>query len=213
MRSRCRPAQTRQSSISSTSSRSTATGLAFPDHRARVPVTARAWPSPSSPRSQRKVPAWRSGVAMLAWPPVASGARPVSGSAAGTPSIPRQLSIARWSRKLIADRDVDDVAALEPQIRPLQRPDRRCGRSGPQCEAARPCLQRQRGATWAEPGRRPKSERQRGRTQVRPSVRVDPAGIWGLPSDQCGPFFVVSGPSCDALPRCCQNGPFFAAEV
>ena len=63
-------------------------------------------------------------------------------------------------------------------------------------------------ATLREPGR--SRHRARGRPRrVRPSVRVDPAGIWGLPSDQCGPFFVVPEPSCDALPRCCQKGPFF----
>src|SRR4029453_4094169 len=60
----------------------------------------------------------------------------------------------------------------------------------------------------------------RQRRQYRRSVRVDPAGIWGLSSDRCGPFFLgvflgVFLGACRAVTPCpgaVKRGHFFAAD-
>ena len=67
-----------------------------------------------------------------------------SGSAAGAPSSPRQSSTAGTGSSF-PKRDLDGVAALEPEFGSLQGPDRRGGRAGAQRETVGLGLQRQRG--------------------------------------------------------------------
>src|SRR6185312_12791515 len=60
--------------------------------------------------------------------------------------------------------NLDDIAALELQIRLSQPPDTSGGSSGPQLQAFNLALQLQLGATLGEPGRG-RNGRQRGRPQ------------------------------------------------
>src|SRR4051794_19115196 len=61
--------------------------------------------------------------------------------------------------------DLDDITALEPQIRLSQPPDWSCGSTRPQCQALRLALQLQLEAGLSEPGRGRKRG-QRGRPQA-----------------------------------------------
>jgi hypothetical protein len=58
----------------------------------------RVWPSASSRRSHKKVPAWRNGIARVSLPAGGRGERVMSGSAAVKPSSPCQFSTVRTGR-------------------------------------------------------------------------------------------------------------------
>ena len=115
-------------------------------------------------------------------------------------------------RQLIAKGDLEGVAALEVKFGPLQRPDRRGRAARAQREGVGLGLQRQRGASLGKAWHQAISGRGRPHP-TRPSVRVDPAGIWGLPSDRCGPFSDVSVLAVTPCPGAVKKGHFFAAEV
>ncbi len=174
--------RSRQSSIRNTSSRSTATGSLSPTISASAPRRPRLTVA-EQPRSHRKVPAWRSGIAKVSLAPGASGARAASGSAAGTPSIPRQLSTAGTGSSF-RKRDFKRVATLEAQsrrsARSAERPYRRI-RLLPDASArtsALACSASDGAACAAAIRRTPDQGPQR---PIRPAARVGPAGKSDLP--------------------------------
>ena len=166
----------------------------------------RAWPSPSRPRSHRKVPAWRSGSCRASLPPAASGGRPVSGSAAGTPSIPRQLRTAGTGSSL-----PKAISRVSPRLKRSSGP---CsdqigvaGASGRRARLSALACSASAGRAWAAPGRRP-YRGERGRAQSGhqlASIQREFGACHRTDADH----FLVYLSSCDALPRCCQKGPFF----
>ena len=198
--------RTRQSSIRSTSSRSTATASLSRTISARA-RDGGAWPSPSSLRSHRKVPAWRSGSCRASLPPVrAAAGRQRFGRRDAIDPAP--IEDGEAAGKLVAEGDIDDVAALEPKFGPSQRPDRRGRAFRAEGKAVGFGLQRQRGAALGEPGRRP----DRAQARPRPSPAISSrrsSGNLGLAIGPMRTIFCCICPSCDALPRCCQKGPFF----
>ena len=201
----------RQSSIRSTSSRSTATASLSRTTSARA-RDGRAWPSPSRPRSHRKVPAWRSGSCRASLPPAGERRRgPSAVRPPGTPSIPRQLRTAGTGSSL-----PKATSRVSPRLNRSSGPcSDQIGVAGASGRSARLLgfgLQRQRGSGLGQ--RRPRAISGPARPRpIRPSARVDPAGIWGLPSDRCGPFFVVSVLAVTPCPGAVKKGHFFAAEV
>ena len=79
------------------------------------------------------------------------------------------------------------VAALEAQCRSHRRDHDRCVRSpGRSGDVAGLACSASEARPWAEPVAGHAGSR--AAAPIRPSVRVGPAGIWGLPSDRCGPF-------------------------
>ena len=110
-------------------------------------------------------------------------------------------------RQLVPERDLDGVTALEAEFRPVQGPDRCCrppraerrgGRLGPQHHRGAPLGKAGRRPNWGE-GRSPQTGHQLASIQreFRACHRTD------------ADHFLLYLSSCDALPLCCQKGPFF----
>ena len=182
--------------------------LAFPDHQRAVPAMA----APGRRRAGRgRTGRSRRGAAAVAgsaWPPGSKRRRRQRfGRRDAVDSAP--IEDARWHRKLVAERDLDGVAALEPEV-PALAATRSAWREfrarSARLSALR--LQRQRGATLGEA--RPQARS--GPARPRPSPAISSrrsSGNLGLAIGPMRTIFCCVCPSCDALPRCCQKGPFF----
>ena len=184
--------------------------LRFPGRSAPVPATVAAGRRPSRLRSHRKVPAWRSGSCRVSLPPAASGGRARQRFGRRHAIDPAPVEDG-GHRQFVAEGDVDGLAALEAEFAALAAtrpawPGRsgggRCCRLWPAAPArtglGRAAAAGQTGARAAAPNPAISSRRS--------------SGNLGLAIGPMRTIFWLDLSSCDALPRCCQKGPFFCCE-
>ena len=111
-------------------------------------------------------------------------------------------------REFVAEGDIEGLAALEAKFGPLQRPDRRgrgVRRGARGCSAL--ACSASAGRAWARPAAGHIGARAAAPNPAISSRRS--SGNLGLAIGPMRTIFCCICPSCDALPRCCQKGPFF----
>ena len=172
-----------------------------------MPATAVGCPSPSSLRSHRKVPAWRSGICMASLPPPPSWRACRQRFGRRDAIDPAPIEDCRH-RKFVAEGDFEDLTALEPKFGPLPatRPAWP-GRSGRRATLSALACSASADRAWARP-----ATGHIGVSAAAPNPAISSrrsSGNLGLAIGPTRTIFCCVCPSCDALPRCCQKGPFF----